>query len=204
LPWTNLEAAVGINDAGQIAGYGQFADGVYHSFLLTPAGPLTVTITNPAPNAVFPPPATFVVSATASDMAGTVTNVQFLINGSLLGNSTSVPYNATASNLGLGPYALTAVASDDMGLKATNSINVTVANPSLGSITISNVAYAGNGLSFSFGTQPGYTYEGQFTTPLSVNNTWLTFTNLAGDGSTVRVTDSAATNGQRYYRVVAH
>ena len=76
---------------GQIAGYGQFADGVYHSFLLTPAGPLTVSDTNPAPDTIFSPPAMFLVSASGTDMAGTVTNVQFLVNGSVIGEGTSVP-----------------------------------------------------------------------------------------------------------------
>jgi probable HAF family extracellular repeat protein len=71
-------------------------------------------------------------------------------------------------------------------------------------ITITNPAFSGSTFSFSFGTQPGYTYAGQFTTPLLASNTWLTFTNLAGNGSVVRVTDPAPTNTQRYYRVVAH
>jgi probable HAF family extracellular repeat protein len=158
--WTNLEAAVGINDAGQIAGYGQFAGGVYHAFLLTPAGSLAVTITNPAPNATFTAPATFVVSASASDTAGTVTNVQFLVNGNVISNCTSVPYHATASNLGLGTYTLTAVASDNGGLKATNSIGIAVTKAALAPITISNAAFSASTFSFSFGTQTGYTYAG--------------------------------------------
>ena len=108
--WTNLEAAVAINDAGQISGYGQFADGVFHAFLLTPAPPLTVTL--------------------------------------------------------------------------------------------SDAARTGTSFSFSFGTQPGHSYAGQFTAPLLASNTWMTFTNLAGDGSFVRVTDHSATNNQRFYRVV--
>ncbi len=48
LGWANLEAAVGINDSGQIAGYGTFADGSYHSFLLTKVAPIPVTISSVA------------------------------------------------------------------------------------------------------------------------------------------------------------
>lgn len=48
-----------------------------------------------------------------------------------------------------------------------------------------------------------FSYAGQFTTPLSAGNTWQTFTNLAGTGLGVRVTDSSATDSERYYRVVA-
>jgi probable HAF family extracellular repeat protein len=198
-----LEAAVGINDAGQIAGYGQFAGGVYHAFLLTPAGPLIVAITNPAPNAIFTAPATFVVAASASDTAGTVTNVQFLVNGSVIGETTAAPYSATASNLAAGSYTLTAVASDDGGLSATNSIGVTVANAAAAPITISDATFSAGTFSFSFGTETGYVYECQFTTPLSLSNAWVTFTNLTGDGSAARVTDPTPTDTQRYYRVIA-
>lgn len=201
--WTNLEAAVGINDAGQIAGYGQFRGGVYHAFLLAPAGPLVVAITNPAPDAVFSPPATFVIEASAADTAGVITNVQFLVNGSVIGSSSSAPYQATASNLGLGTYTLTAVASDNTGLRATNSINITVGQAPPSAVTISDPSLSGSTFSFSFGTQVGYTYVGQFTTMLAPTNTWQTFTNLTGSGATVRVTDSTATDSQRYYRVVA-
>jgi probable HAF family extracellular repeat protein len=203
--WTNLASAEAINDVGQIVGYGYLADGSFHAYLLSPAAPITVTITNPAPNATFTAPASFVVGATAFDTAGTVTNVQFLSNGSVLGNSTSAPYGATATGLNAGSYTLTAIASDNLGLSATNSIGITVTDAALGSITISNAAFAAGTFSFSFGTQIGYTYAGQFTTPLSgTTNNWLTFTNLAGNGSVVSVTDPAATNDQRYYRVVGH
>ncbi len=202
--WTNLTSADAINDAGQIAGTGFLANGSFHAYLLTPAGQLIVGITNPAANATFAAPATFVVGAFTTDSAGSVTNVQFLVNGSVIGNSTSAPYSATANSLSAGSYRLTAVASDDTGLKATNSINVTVTSSSPSRPTILNPTFDGAGFSFSFSTETGYTYEGQFTTPLASSNNWLTFTNLTGDGSTVRVTNSTPTNTQRYYRVVAH
>jgi probable HAF family extracellular repeat protein len=201
--WANLEAAVGINDNGQIAGYGTYPDGSYHAFLLTPSVPLTVTITNPTPNATFTALATFVVGASVFDGAGTVTNVEFLVNGGAISNATSSPYSITVSNLAAGNYALSAVASDNGGLKATNSIGITVTKAALAPVTISNTSFSGNTFSFSFETQTGYTYAGQYTTPLSLSNAWLTFTNLAGNGSTVRVTNSTLPDAQRFYRVVA-
>jgi hypothetical protein len=97
---------------------------------------------------------------------------------------------------------LTAVASDDGGLKATNNIQVTVTGPA--PVTLRDSAFDSAGFSFSFATENIYTYDGQFTTPLASSNLWTTFTNVSGNGSTVRVTNSTATNGQRYYRVVAH
>ncbi len=201
--WTNLEAAVGINDSGQIAGYGQFAGGRYHAFLLIPAGPLTVAITNPTPGAVFTAPATFVVAASTSDSAGTVTNVEFLVNGSMIGEATSAPYSATATDLATGSYTLSAVASDNMGLRATNSFNISVINGPPAPVTISDATFTAGSLSFSFGTQTGYTYTCQYTTPLSLSNNWVAFTNLPGTGSSVTVTDSTATDNERYYRVFA-
>jgi probable HAF family extracellular repeat protein len=202
--WTNLASADAINDAGQIAGSGYLADGSYHAYLLSLAPPLIVTITNPAPNATFQAPATFPVSASVSDTAGPITNVQFLVNGSVIGNATSVPYSATASSLAAGTYALTAIASDLAGLNATNTITVLVTNALLPAISISTPTFTGSNFSFSFGTQIGYTYEGEFTSPLAATNNWVVFTNVAGDGSVVWVTDWSLTNGQRFYRVVAH
>ena len=71
-------------------------------------------------------------------------------------------------------------------------------------VTISKVTFYGNTCSFSFLTQTGHTYEAQFSAFLWPSNTWQTFTNVLEDSSEARVTDRAATNGTRYYRVLAH
>jgi probable HAF family extracellular repeat protein len=166
--------------------------------------PPTIAITNPVPGATFQAPASFTVQASASDSDGTVTNVQFLINGTVIGNSTTVPYSAAANNLPAGSYTLMAIATDNGNLTGTNSIAISVTNSALVPVLISNPTFGAGGFSFSFATQAGYTYAGEFTTSLAETNTWLTFTNLSGNGSTVRVTDPAPTNGQRSYRVLAH
>ncbi len=96
----------------------------------TPAAanlPPSVTITNPSNAAQFLAPATFPVQADASDADGTVATVQFFANGSPIGSASAAPFAATASNLGAGAYALTAVATDNGGLSTTSApVNVVV------------------------------------------------------------------------------
>ncbi len=164
--------------------------------------PPSVTITNPAAGATFQAPATFDIGASASDSDGSVTNVQFLVNGSVIGNDTTSPYSATASSLAAGSYTLSAVASDNSDLKATNNISITVTSASPTAVTLLNPTFSGGTFSFSFATQTGYTYSAQFTPSLSPIS-WFTFTNVIGNGSIVQVTDSSLTNSQRYYRVGA-
>jgi len=88
-----------------------------------------VSITFPTNNDVFASPATFTFTADASDGDGSVTNVQFLVDGAFNGNDTTVPYSATASSLAVGTHTLSAVASDNLGAKATNSISIYVNAP---------------------------------------------------------------------------
>ncbi len=89
--------------------------------------PPSVTITNPVDTATLPSPATVTIRASASDTDGTVTNVQFLDGNVSLGNDASSPYSLTVS-LALGLHALTAVASDNLGAKATSApVHITMA-----------------------------------------------------------------------------
>jgi plastocyanin len=169
-----------------------------------PLVPPTVTITNPLANATFQAPASFILAATASDSGGSVTNVQFLINGSVVGNATATPYTASASGLAAGAYILAAVASDNVGLKATNSISITVTNQPLAAVTISNPSFDGSSFRLSFATQTGYTYNSQFSASLSGSGSWVTFNTVAGNGTTVTVTNGLGANVVGYYRVLAH
>ena len=88
--------------------------------------PPSITITNPPNNLFVLPPASFLLSAAASDLDGTVTNVQFLKGNTPLGNSTASPYSISVTNLPQGDYIFSAIASDNDGLTATNSITVHV------------------------------------------------------------------------------
>ncbi len=93
--------------------------------VLAASSPLSVTITNPADNAVFGNTDTVTVRTSATDAAGTVTNVQLFNGAVLLRNFTSAPYNfsatAIAGNLALGTNTLFAVATDDQGNMTTSA-----------------------------------------------------------------------------------
>ena len=91
--------------------------------------PPTVTLTNPASGAVFAAPANVTLQAAASDGDGTVTNVQFRVDGNVVGNDTTAPYSGVANNLAAGNHTLEAVASDNSGAKNTNSVSITVVTP---------------------------------------------------------------------------
>src|SRR5439155_932348 len=95
----------------------------------------SVTIISPTNGAVLIAPATFTVQATASDSDGSVAQVQFFNGTTSLGIETSSPYSASANNLAAGPYTLSAVATDNLGATATNSVNIVVDAPPTVTIT---------------------------------------------------------------------
>lgn len=101
--------------------------------------PPVIAITSPTNNANFAPPASVPIVATASDPDGSVTNVLFFDGVTLLGGTNNSPYTIT-SGLALGAHALTAVATDNLGLSTTSAVvNVTVSVLNIPpSVTITN------------------------------------------------------------------
>ena len=104
--------------------------------------PPTVSITSPANNAVMIAPATFNVAASASDSGGSVSQVEFLRDTTSLGTDATSPYSAVVTDLAAGTYTLSAVATDNLGARSTNSITlivnarptVTLSSPTNGAI----------------------------------------------------------------------
>ena len=116
----------------------------------TAAGPVnaapSVTLTAPATGATFVAPATLTVSATASDSDGTVAQVAFYANGTLIGTDTVGPFTMTWSGVAAGSYSLTAVATDNAGATTTSStVAITVTADAGTPPARTNVALAANG-----------------------------------------------------------
>jgi hypothetical protein len=88
----------------------------------------SVTLTNPANSARFIAGTNINLAASASDVFGTVTQVQYFQGTNLLGAATNSPYSVVWSNAPFGAFALTAQATDNYGLTATSSVvNIMVA-----------------------------------------------------------------------------
>jgi hypothetical protein len=83
-------------------------------------GPPSVSMTSPADGANYLAPATIALSATASDSDGSVTQVAFYAGSSLLVTDTASPYTFSWSNVPVGNYSLTAVATDNSGASTTS------------------------------------------------------------------------------------
>ena len=103
--------------------------------------PPTVTLTAPTEGTDFQAPAMITLSADADDPDGTVTEVEFYANGTLVGSAESPTFTAVWSNVPDGTHSLTARAIDDSLAEAT-SIPVTVVVTQGGNF---NVAAAANG-----------------------------------------------------------
>jgi hypothetical protein len=80
------------------------ADKFSFAFFENPIFP-TVAITSPANSAALVAPAAFSVDATAADANGTVTQVEFLLNGTVVATDTTSPFSLAQSGLTPGVYA---------------------------------------------------------------------------------------------------
>jgi hypothetical protein len=90
-----------------------------------------VTLTAPADGTILVAPASITLSATASDVGGAISKVEFYNGTTRLATDTTSAYGFTWANVGAGTYSLTAVATDDSGAStASAAVRVTV-NPLL-------------------------------------------------------------------------
>jgi hypothetical protein len=157
-----------------------------------------VTMTNPAPNAVFSAPATVIVSASASDLDGSIARVEFYNGDRLLLTDTVSPYGVVWSSLPAGVYTVYARAYDNQGASATSSpLRFTVKPP--GQTSVMNRVGA-PGFEFSLSLPQAGLYRLEASTNLtdwvSLGSFYCT-TNLG-------YLDSGATNfPRRFYRAVS-
>jgi len=88
-----------------------------------------VAITSPQANARFVAPAAFAVTASASIMGDTISKVEYISAGTLIGTATAAPYTINLTNVAAGSYNVSAKATGKLGGSATSAIvNLVVAN----------------------------------------------------------------------------
>ena len=96
--------------------------------LLLTNTPPVVSINSPAGGASFPAPTNLVISVTASDPDGSVTNLDLYAGGLLIGRNATNAFSFTWTNAPVGTFALTARATDNLGCTVTSTVvAVTVA-----------------------------------------------------------------------------
>jgi hypothetical protein len=92
----------------------------------------TVSIASPGDGAIFAALANIVIDATAGDGDGSVTKVEFFNGATLLGTDTTSPYSFSWNSVAAGNYAITAKATDNLGVATTSpAVHVTVNDSSL-------------------------------------------------------------------------
>jgi len=102
----------------------------------------SVNITSPANGTQYTSPQQITIAANASDLDGTITNVEFYQNGSLIGSDATAPYSITWTIPSNGSYALSAKAFDNSSNSTISSI-VTI-NSGTSATTFSKRVATGN------------------------------------------------------------
>jgi len=111
--------------------------------------PPTVSLSAPINDEVFPEGSIITISATAGDVDGSVSQVEFFSGPTSLGIDNSAPFSIQFSNVTAGSYQFTAVATDNRGTSTTSSpVNVFVNKAPTVSITS-----PANGSTFNQGDQ---------------------------------------------------
>ncbi|MGE0593034.1 MAG: Ig-like domain-containing protein [Vicinamibacterales bacterium] len=96
----------------------------------TTNAPPVVAMTAPVAGSSLESPASVTLGASATDADGTVVEVQFFVNGSMVGWAASAPYAIPWSPPATGTYSIRATARDDDGeTTASATIQVTITAP---------------------------------------------------------------------------
>ena len=121
-----------------------------------------VNLTSPANLSTFTAPASFTLSATASDADGTVASVQFFSGANRLGSVSAEPYDLPVT-LAAGWHQITARAIDTLGGSNTTAV-VNVLVNSNRTVVVSGLAFSPNILTVTVGDTVTFNGLGSFHT----------------------------------------
>jgi uncharacterized repeat protein (TIGR01451 family) len=131
--WTNVQP--GTYSLTAVATDNYTAISTSTPITVTVNAPPSVSISSPSNGGQFPAPASITLTATATDPDGSVTGVTFAANGISLGSATPIggnQYSLTWNNVPQGPYAISATATDNLGItKSVGGVNISVTTPAL-------------------------------------------------------------------------
>ena len=133
LVWSNVPAGLHALTARATDARGLSATSAVASITVNASNLLpAIALTSPANGAVFEAPAVVPLAATANDLDGSVSRVEFYAGATKLGEDAASPYALSWSNAPVGIHAVSAVAIDNEGATAASaavSITVTPAVP---------------------------------------------------------------------------
>jgi RHS repeat-associated protein len=81
----------------------------------------TVSLTSPVNSATFTAPANIPLTAQALDIDGTIAKVEFFLGATLIATRTSPPYSIVWTDVPQGDFALTAKATDNLGISSISA-----------------------------------------------------------------------------------
>jgi Bacterial Ig domain len=137
LPWATSVLGTYALTAVAMDNFGLSTTSVVVLVTVTTNSPPSVALTSIADGSVFFSGTNLTLTASASDLEGALSRVEFLVDGQRLRTDTASPFSQVWSSVPLGSFALTAVAVDNAGLSATSSpVNVTIIPSPSGTNTI--------------------------------------------------------------------
>ncbi len=158
-----------------------------------------VIITSPLAGANIGGPAQIAISANATDSDGTITKVEFLVNGLKVGEDTTAPYTYAWANVLAGEYTLNAKATDNSGAVTTSTpVTISVENaPQLQKVTN---AYASGEFRVPMQLEAGKSYLIQASSDLVH---WTTLQAFTAQGNALEFVDTqAGSYPGRFYRLI--
>ena len=125
----------------------------------------SVAVASPSPGTSVAPATAVNISATAADADGTVARVEYYVNGSKYGPSTSAPYALSIAPTLIGDYTIVAVAVDNVGgMKVSAPVTFSVNAQALTAVLQRGLAgYNGASDTFLDATAPSVSRGGSTT-----------------------------------------